>query len=243
MANEDRMLDLDSRRLIFRHVEAHPGLHLRGIHRALEMPLGTVEYHLHQMEKSGLIVSREDGRFKAFFVSEGLDRRDKDILYYVRQEMPRQIIIRLLMTPESTHSELVAELPVSASTCSFHLKKLVKSGLVTERRVGRSKHFVVADAERVANVLVTYRKSFLDDLVDRFARAWLDVGRTETAAGGGDAAGGTQPHEQSATNDDDTQTEARSSKSGAAPGPLELARRMLAGGLYWFGTLALRATA
>lgn len=194
------LLDLDSRRKIFRHIERNPGLHLRGLQRTLGMPLGTIEYHLHQMEKVGLIVSRDDGRFKAFFAKDGLDRRDKDILYYVRQEMPRQIVIQLLMAPRLTHSELTASLPVSASTCSFHLKKLVKAEIVDEERVGRSKRFTVREAERVAGVLVRYRRSFLDDLVDRFARAWLDLDH-------GTAAGTAPDEEDEPAPDPELQTE------------------------------------
>lgn len=199
---KEALLELDTRRTIFRHVEEHPGLHLRGLQRALDIPLGTLEYHLHQMEKANLLVSRDDGRFKAFFVAEGLDRRDKEILYYVRQEMPRQIIMQLLLEPGTTHGALTEHLPISASTCSFHLKKLVASGLVMEQRVGRTKQFSVDDADRVANVLVRYRKSFLDDLVDRFARAWLDVNRVhvdKSEADADDEAGSNLAPEAAAT--------------------------------------------
>jgi hypothetical protein len=34
----------------------------------------------------------------------------------------------------------------------------------------------IVDAERVAGLLVTYRKSFVDDAVDRFSEAWLALG-------------------------------------------------------------------
>lgn len=172
---EERLLDLETRRLLYRYVEQNPGMHLRGVQRALDMPLGTVEYHLHQMEKAGLLVSRDDGRFKAFFVKEGLDRRDKDVLYYVRQENPRRIMIHLLENPGASHAQVVKALPVGASTVSFHLSKLVKAQLVREERQGRSKSFFVVDEQRVAGVLVRYRKSFLDDLVDRFASSWLGL--------------------------------------------------------------------
>jgi hypothetical protein len=41
---------------------------------------------------------------------------------------------------------------------------------------GRTKRLYVVDPERVANLLVTYRRSFLDEAVDRFADAWLALG-------------------------------------------------------------------
>jgi predicted transcriptional regulator len=175
MTEKGNLLDLETRRRIYRYIQDNPGIHLRGLSRELDMPLGTVEYHLHQMERNQLLSSREEGRFKAFFVAEGMDRRDKDILYYVRQEMPRRIVLHLLEHPGATHTELCDTLPVGASTVSFHLKKLMAAGLVAEEKSGRRKHFRVLDGDRIAAVLIRYRKSFLDDLVDRFARIWLTM--------------------------------------------------------------------
>jgi DNA-binding transcriptional ArsR family regulator len=198
MTGAERLLDLDTRRRVYKYVESHPGMHLRGIHRGLDIPLGTVEYHLHQMEKSGLMVSRDDGRFKAFFIKEGLDRRDKDILYYVRQENPRRIVIHLLENPGDNHTNIVGVLPVGPSTVSFHLNKLVTAGLVQAEKQGRTKAFYVNEPQRVADVLVRYRKSFLDDLVDRFAGSWLGMQAAENATidddgdDGGEGTGGTK---------------------------------------------------
>lgn len=175
MPADDRLLDLNTRRRLYRYIQDNPGMHLRGIQRAVDMPLGTVEYHLHQMEKNEMLTSRDDGRFKAFFAKEGIDRRDKDILYYVRQDNPRRIMIHLLEHPDSSHAEAVRALPVGPSTVSFHMSKLQKAGLIEQRRHGRSKLYSVVEPDRVANVLVKYRKSFLDDLVDRFASSWIGM--------------------------------------------------------------------
>lgn len=177
MPRDDAMLELETRRRIFRYIESNPGLHLRALQRSLDMPLGTLEYHLHQLQRARLLSIRDDGRYKAYFAEGGrLDRRDKDILYYVRQEVPRQIVMNLLLEPGLSHRELTERLPIGASTVSFHLKKLVAAETIHEERVGRGKHFQVVDAQRAGRVLVVYRRSFLDDLVDRFAGAWLDIG-------------------------------------------------------------------
>lgn len=238
MSPDDRLLDLDTRRTIYRHVEENPGLHLRALQRAIGMPLGTLEYHLHQMQKSGLIVVRDEGRYKAFFVKSGdLDRRDKDILYYVRQEIPRRIVMALLLEPGLSHGEITDRLPVSASTCSFHVKKLVEAEIVHAERVGRGKRFRVIDEERTANVIVRYRRSFLDDLVDRFTRAWLDVGRTSAGAASGrriDAL----PEVEGAFDDETPEAKERAEDD---EGALQTRRGRIAGGfrhaLAWLGRL------
>jgi hypothetical protein len=53
---------------------------------------------------------------------------------------------------------------------------------VREEPAGRTKRLYIEDPERLADVLVTYRKSFVDDAVDRFADAWLGLGPRESKA-------------------------------------------------------------
>ncbi len=176
MENPQRLLELDSRRRIYEHVCRAPGLHLRQLQRDLEMPLGTLEYHLHQMERASLVVTREEGRFKAYFANDSLDRRDRDFLYYLRQEMPRRIALEVVGTPCITFRELGGRVPISPSTLSFHLKKLRLGGLLEEQRNGQQKTYLCTDPERVRTLIVRYRATFLDDIVDRFADAWIDLG-------------------------------------------------------------------
>ena len=168
------VLDLKVRRRIVEAVAAHPGLHLRALSQLLELPLSTLEYHCYQLVKHGHLTARQDGGYKSFYPAEGLDRRDKDILYLVRHEAPRRMCTHLVLHPGATPKALREVTGLSAATLSFHLKKLRDAGLVREEAAGRTKHVFLIDPERVAGVLVTYRGSFLDDAVDRFAKTWLD---------------------------------------------------------------------
>lgn len=169
----DNVLDLEARRRIVEFVNANPGLHMRELAARLDMAVSTLEYHGYQLVKHGHLVTRESGGFKAFYPGQGMDRRDKDILYLVRHEAPRRICSHLLLAPGTTPKDLRATLNVSAPTLSFHLNKLRAAGVVREEPAGRTKHLYVEDPERVANILVTYKASFLDDAVDRFAAAWM----------------------------------------------------------------------
>lgn len=168
-------MDLDVRRRIVEAVAQHPGLHLRALADLLELPVSTLEYHTYQLLRHDRLAAREAGGYKAFYPAEGIDRRDKDILYVVRHETPRRICTHLLLHPGDTPKDVREALGMPAPTLSFHLKRLRKAGLLDEEPAGRTKRLSVTDPERVANVLVTYQASFLDDAVDRFASAWLDL--------------------------------------------------------------------
>ena len=191
----DELLDLQARRRILEYVRANPGMHLRALADKLAMPVSTLEYHCYQLTRHGHLATRETGGFKAFYPGEGMDRRDKDILYVVRHEAPRRICAHLLLHPGSTPGELKAVVGLSAPTLSFHLKKMRAAGVLREEPDGRTKRLFVEDPERVANLLVTYRASFVDDAVDRFSSLWMDLhppqpARTaEPAPQGDDTAG------------------------------------------------------
>ncbi len=172
---KEDVLDLDARRGIVAAISKHPGLHLRALAERLDMPVSTVEYHTYHLQRHGHLSVREEGGYKSFYPAEGIDRRDKDILYLVRHEAPRRICMHLLLHPGATPKDLKQVVDLSAPTLSFHLKKLRVAGLIEEEPAGRTKTLTVADPERVANVLVTYRRSFLDDVVDRFADTWLSL--------------------------------------------------------------------
>jgi len=196
VANEGHeMLELDARRRIYDFVRDHPGTYLRKLARDLGMPLGTLEYHVHHLESSGLLSTRAAGRFKAFFVNDGMDRRDKDVLAWLRQRVPRGIVTALMLEPNLTHAELAQRLRIGASTLTFHAQRLVQAGIVQEARRGRSKEYSVVDRDRVADLLVRHRGSFLDRIVDQFAEVWLGLGPPRETAPVDDAATSPVPQE------------------------------------------------
>lgn len=171
-----KLLELGNRRKIYDYLKMVPGIHLRGLQRDLSMPIGTLEYHLYQMEKEGLLVTRENGRFKAYFTQEDLDRRDRDYLYYLRQDMPRRIALEVADEAGISFQRLAERLPISPSTLSFHLKKLLNAAILVETPSGREKTYSCPEPERVRRLIVTYRTTFVDDVVDKFADAWVNLG-------------------------------------------------------------------
>lgn len=172
---DDEALDLESRRRIYQLVKDQPGIHMREIGRQLEMPMGTLEYHLHYLTKAELLAIREEGRYTRYFVTHEMDRREKDVLSLVRQETPRRVIVHVLQHPGSSHGEILEHFDMSASTLSFHLKKLLEGGLLEKQKQGRSNLYTVAEPELVAKVIIQYKESFVDDVVDRFADVWLGL--------------------------------------------------------------------
>lgn len=164
----EKTLELEARKLTFETVKDNPGIHLREIDRIAGIPLGTIRYHLRVLEKKKLITVRKEGKYMRYYAKGEIDRSDKDRLAVLRKELPRTIILFLMEYPDSSHKEITEVLDVAPSTISYHMKRLIKDGMVDKREKG----YFVVDEDKIADLLIQYRQTFLDSLVDRFVRIW-----------------------------------------------------------------------
>lgn len=143
--------------------------------------MGALEYHLDQLEKAGLVsVLHEEN--KRFFPSQ-IDAVEKRGLALMRQEPLRRIAMLLLERDEATHKELVAVTRFAPSTLSFYAAKLVDAGLAERRREGRESRYRLTDPARTLALLVRYRASFLDRVLDGFLASFDSVRLRDEQAG------------------------------------------------------------
>ncbi len=161
-------IELEPRKKVYESIRDNPGAHLRQIDRMVDISLGTIRYHLRVLEKRSLIVSRKEGKYKRFYVRGTIDSSDKDRLAVLRKELPRTIILFLMEYPGSTHKDMSEVIDVASSTLSYHLKMLRKKEIV----ICQDKKYRVKNEEAIADLLIQYRRTFLDSLVDRFVRLW-----------------------------------------------------------------------
>src|SRR4030042_1823136 len=81
------------------------------------------------------------------------------------------------MYPVTTHGEVLESFAISGGTLSYHIKKLVSRGLIRVEKAGRESRMTVIDPDKVADLLIVYRRSFLDKLVDEFVATYIGAGR------------------------------------------------------------------
>lgn len=163
-----------SRRRIYKHIVKSPGLHERQLAKELDIPLSTLIYHLHYLEKRELIGAKSGERYTRYYASKKIGARAKEILSILRQKMPRKIVMYLLLHPNSFHREIADRIDVAPSTTSFHLKKLLERDIAKKVKVGKETMYMINEPEQVSDLLITYKESFLDSAVDRFVDAWSE---------------------------------------------------------------------
>ena len=168
-------LALSRRRKIFEHISEHPGTYLREMERALELSVGDLQYHLHQLEKSELISAHDDGKRKGYFVNKDVQFIDRAMLSVLKLKTPRRIVMFLLLSPNSTFKEILAEFTFTKGALSFHLKRLTKAGMLQKSKIENQNIYSIVDEERMSQMLITYRSGIMDEALDGFVDVWTKI--------------------------------------------------------------------
>lgn len=169
----DDRLELESRREIYASVRDAPGIHVRELERRHDYAKGTLQYHLRELERAGLVEAHDDGKFTRYYASDdGFDDDDRAVLSALRRKNSRRIVAYLAAEGPLSTSELAARIERSPSTTSWHLSRLAEAGVVEKERDGRAVNYSLTDPERVERLYTTYRRSVTDRLLDGVLDVW-----------------------------------------------------------------------
>ena len=174
---DDEILAVRARKALYDFVRSNPGYHLREVARATSLSITLADYHLRFLEKHGLVTSAMDGEYKRFYprypvgdsgARPALTDREKGILGFLRQRVPLLVISFLMERESAPHREILEKVPVSASTLTHHLKKLVGAEVITR---DEERGYRVAHGQGIARLMVTYELA-TPDQIDTFVRVW-----------------------------------------------------------------------
>ena len=169
---EKKILELKARRKIYEVVREFAGCHFREIERKSNLSTGLVRYHLSFLAKQGLIKEDKDKNNIRYFPRE-FKSENKKLLGLLRQKSVREIVLFILAHSDCNHEQIVQTVKVSPSTVSWHLKKLIENNIITNVKTGRKTIYkLLIDEEEIIKLLIIYKESFLDSLVDKTIETW-----------------------------------------------------------------------
>ncbi len=169
-------LALGARNKIYRAINKSPGLHFRELQRRTKIATGSLQYHIDFLLKRHLIKSEKNGKFVRYYSTRGPQLGENQAtIGLLRQPSLRKIILFLLTKKRANNEKIAAAVGLSPSTISWHMVKLVQGNLVEKRRVGRKTFFYIKDADNISALLSSYKKSFLDEMVDSFVDIWDEM--------------------------------------------------------------------
>mgnify|MGYP001052743214 CR=1 FL=1 len=171
---KDEILENERRRKIYAVIEANPGIHLRELQRVLNIPLATLEYHLSYMTRKKIVHRETVGHHKGYY-TKPLNPEDKKVLSALRQKRMREIVLIILANKKVKYQFLLDYFKLPPSTLSFYLKYLVDNNILARDKIGYENLYTVQDEDKVAKVLISYKSSFLDTLVDKALSTWMET--------------------------------------------------------------------
>jgi predicted transcriptional regulator len=163
--------EFEIRRKIFKLILKNPGLHSSKIAEILKISGQLADYHLLYLERSNVITAVKEAGYRRYYVKGKIGIEERQRLSLLRQEMPLKIVLYLLKNPNTKHKELYKFLEIAPSTLSYHLKKLIKIGIVTFYVLNNVVFYYIKNDKEIIQLLMKYEPH---SWIDNFEDVWAD---------------------------------------------------------------------
>jgi len=147
---KETTLDNFTRGRIFGYIEANPGEHYNAIKKALELPNGSLAYHIDTLVREGFVKYELDGNYKRFYPKHmKLIKKDKETLRPGYMSKIQEIILKKIKEEPGISQRAIARaLNLSPSTINYHVRTLAMAGIIRlERGISRSKIYIEKEPE------------------------------------------------------------------------------------------------
>lgn len=161
-------------------IQRYPGVHLREIRRRLNIPIGTLDYHLYRMGKEGLISVRFQGGYKCCYPGTSevekapIPASEQLLLALLRQPVPRALLLHLYLEGPTSPAALVHSIGTTAPNLSYFLNRLEATGVLVRAGSGSTRVVRLIEPAAVHAVLLKY-PPLPETVVDRFLKAWGEL--------------------------------------------------------------------
>jgi predicted transcriptional regulator len=170
---KDEILENERRNTIYNCIRRNPGLHIRALQRRLGIPLASLQYHLNFMARRDVVIEEKTEHYTRYYVSK-LGSQEKNMLLLLRQKRLREIVMIILLGKKAKHRYIIEQLGLPPSTVSFYIKCLLDNNVIEKTKIGYETIYTLKEEDRISKVLIAYRSSFLDKIVDKWASTWLE---------------------------------------------------------------------
>lgn len=141
--------DNEIRDQIYNHIKNNPGSTMADIARQEGLNLGTVRYHIGQLQSAHRITLIRSNKFVRLFQnSNTYSEREKTILSAMNRPTARALISYLHENPGTTNPQIAGYLQITDSGTHVQLKKLLRDDIVRSEPMGRFRRYYLKDDVR-----------------------------------------------------------------------------------------------
>jgi predicted transcriptional regulator len=149
--------NIEIRKKIFEIVLKNPGLHVKKISEILKISGQLADYHLFYLERYEIVTAIKKAGYKRYYIRGKLGSKERKLLSLLRQEIPLKIILILLKKPYARHQEILCSLDVTASTLSYHIKKLIDNNVLYSKIINKKIRYIIKNKNEILQLLSKYK--------------------------------------------------------------------------------------
>ncbi|MDD4566982.1 EPS-associated transcriptional regulator, MarR family [Methanoculleus chikugoensis] len=138
-------LDHETRTAIYDHIRAHPGIRLGTLAEDLGINRGTLRYHLGRLQEFGMVAATAVGGQTGYFENrQRYSELEAKVLIHLKNPNTREILFTLLEKPGASRRDLAERLGITASSVSWHLRRLRGDGVVLREKSGADVRYTLS---------------------------------------------------------------------------------------------------
>jgi len=142
-------LEHETRTAIYDHICAHPGIRLGTLAEDLGINRGTLRYHLGRLQEFGMIAAAAVGGQTGYFENrQKYSILEEKALIHLKNPNTRKILLILLEKPGASRRDLAERLGITASSVSWHLRRLSGDGIVLREKAGGDVRYSLSEEAR-----------------------------------------------------------------------------------------------
>ncbi|TVP41795.1 winged helix-turn-helix transcriptional regulator [Candidatus Nitrosocosmicus arcticus] len=160
--------------MILQIIKLNPGSHLRMIKKDMNISMGTTQYHLDRLEKSGRITSTRNGLYKHYFPLGIFHENEKEILQVLSQETAREILMTIIEKQTPTQTDILNSVEISGASANWHLKRMMAIKLIEEIRDGHFKRYRMFDI-KTSTYVTTLMRNYYPTIWNKWSNRLIEV--------------------------------------------------------------------
>jgi predicted transcriptional regulator len=167
METEDRVMGHHTRRSIFNHIEIYPGVSFTTLKNIYQMPDGTLRYHLHYLQRKGMVIARIRNGRRCYYPSDAKHSNqvdpDGNLIGVPLSDIQQRILHRIKSNPGSNQREICSLVRCSRFTFDYNIRTLLSLGLARKWKDGRYTRYEYIDQESLKKEIL---KRAAEDLLN-----------------------------------------------------------------------------
>jgi predicted ArsR family transcriptional regulator len=143
----ENVLENDTRSDLYEFLQEKPGTHLRGIADELDLSTTNVLWHLRKLEDADLVKGKKLEGYKVFYPVEGGENAQRKAMAssVLRNDNAQAVLEYVAAEPGAHQRQIARALDVNHGTVRWHLRKMLKTDLVSKVEQGHAIEYYLTD--------------------------------------------------------------------------------------------------